>query len=215
MSAEASLLSPEMIAFMQAALTQALPRLGKTAPNPPVGCVIVRDGHIVGAGATAPGGSPHAEEEALKAAGEQALGAVAFVTLEPCGERSSGAPSCSEKLIEAGVTAVIYACSDPSPMASSRGLERLKQAGVSTLKGPLSKTCEVLIEANRHFYKTGLPMVRVADGPEGFETMFVPLKDYSLEHSLQFMASKGFRRLYVPTESGLIPALEAEGLLTL
>jgi diaminohydroxyphosphoribosylaminopyrimidine deaminase / 5-amino-6-(5-phosphoribosylamino)uracil reductase len=210
-----SLISLDTVVFMRQALALAMPSLGKTSPNPAVGCVIVRDGKIVGEGATALGGTPHAEEEALKAAGSLARGAVAFVTLEPCGERSSGEPSCAQKLIDAGVTAVIYACNDPSPMASSRGLTLLKRAGVAVFPGPLSKNCETLIEANRHFYKTGLPMVRVADGPEGFDTLFTPLNGYTFEHSLQFMASKGFRRLYVPTDSDLIPALKAEGFLTL
>ena len=110
---------------MRLAIELARARLGLTGDNPAVGCVIVKGGAIVGQAATAEGGRPHAEEQALAMAGAAAHGAVAYVTLEPCGARSSGATSCAELLIAAGVARVVVAAADPSPMASGRGAERL------------------------------------------------------------------------------------------
>jgi diaminohydroxyphosphoribosylaminopyrimidine deaminase/5-amino-6-(5-phosphoribosylamino)uracil reductase len=111
--------------------------LGTTAENPNVGCVIVRDGHVVGIGWTMPGGRPHAETEALKMAGEAARGATAYVTLEPCGQRSAGTASCSERLVAAGIARVVIACTDASTYASGRGTERLRSAGLTVELGVL------------------------------------------------------------------------------
>ena len=122
---------------MRRAIQVALTNLGKTAPNPVVGCVIVRDGDILAEAATAPGGRPHAEEQALDAC--DARGATAYVTLEPCGARSSGTASCSQRLVAAGIARVVYACEDPSPLASGQGSERLAAAGVVVERGLLSR----------------------------------------------------------------------------
>jgi len=122
--------------FMRRAITVALPNLGKTAPNPVVGCVVVKDGQVIAEAATAPGGRPHAEEQAL--VGIDARGATAYVTLEPCGARSSGTAPCSQRLALAGVARVVYACEDPSPLASGQGSEKLIAAGVIVERGLLS-----------------------------------------------------------------------------
>lgn len=122
---------------MRRAIALARTNLGLTADNPSVGCVVVRAGVIVGEGATAPGGRPHAEEQALDRAGEAARGATAFITLEPCGARSSGGTSCSERLVAAGVTRVVIACEDASPYAAGQGAERLRAAGIETQLGVL------------------------------------------------------------------------------
>ena len=124
--------------FMRLAIDLARPRLGRTGDNPAVGCIIVKDGAVIGRGATAEGGRPHAEEAALLQAGEDARGATAYVTLEPCGERSAGTPSCAERLARAGVSRVVVACADPSPLASGRGGERLKAEGVTLETGVLA-----------------------------------------------------------------------------
>ncbi|WP_372783918.1 bifunctional diaminohydroxyphosphoribosylaminopyrimidine deaminase/5-amino-6-(5-phosphoribosylamino)uracil reductase RibD [Phenylobacterium sp.] len=116
--------------WMRRAIALARANLGLTGDNPSVGCVIVRDGMAIGEAATAPGGRPHAEEQALDQAGEAARGAAAYVTLEPCGERSAGHASCGERLASAGVARVFAACADPSAFASGRGVERLRAAGV-------------------------------------------------------------------------------------
>ena len=117
-------------AWMRRAIDLAHANVGRTGDNPSVGCVIVRNGEIVGQGATAEGGRPHAEELALAQADAEAKGATAYVTLEPCAERSSGALSCSQRLVAAGVARVVVACEDASPLAAGRGLKRLAEAGV-------------------------------------------------------------------------------------
>ena len=92
----------------------------------------------VGSGATAAGGRPHAEDQALVLAVDLARGATAFVTLEPCGARSSGGTACADLLIAAGVVRVVVACEDPSPFASGRGSERLMSAGIAVETGLLA-----------------------------------------------------------------------------
>ena len=130
--------------FMRRAIELAQAQVGRTGDNPAVGCVIVHGGRIVGAGATGDGGRPHAEELALAQAGELARVAVAYVTLEPCGQRSSGAPSCSERLIKAGVARVAVACADPSVFAAGQGGERLRASGITFDQGLLGSEAEGL-----------------------------------------------------------------------
>ena len=141
------------IAFMRRAIALAAPRVGQTGSNPAVGCVIVKNGQVIAEAATAEGGRPHAEEQALAAAGAAARGAVAYVTLEPCGERSSGAASCSELLVLAGVARVVVACADPSSKAARRGLERLSAAGVEIEDGILGTDCDPLYRAYRQNFR--------------------------------------------------------------
>lgn len=126
------------LSYMRRAIALARGNVGLTADNPSVGCVIVAGGRVVGEGATAPGGRPHAEEQALAQAGDAARGATAYVTLEPCGARSKGGRSCSQLLAEAGVGRVVVACEDPSPFASGQGAERLVAAGVPVELGLLA-----------------------------------------------------------------------------
>ena len=109
---------------------------GLTGPNPSVGCVIVdAAGHIVGEGVTGQGGRPHAEDVALKEAGVRAKGGTAYVTLEPCRARSSGAASCASKLVSAGIGRVVVAIEDPHPTAKD-GIRVLRDAGVNVVIGP-------------------------------------------------------------------------------
>lgn len=124
------------IEHMRRAIAVALPNVGRTAPNPCVGCVIVSDGEVIAEACTAEGGRPHAEEQALAAA--DARGATAYVTLEPCGARSAGGLSCSELLLAAGVARVVIACEDASPYASGQGAERLRAAGIAVEIGLLA-----------------------------------------------------------------------------
>lgn len=125
--------------FMERALFIARGQAGRTAPNPSVGCVIVKDGVIIGEGVTADGGRPHAEEIALDRAGAAARGATVYVTLEPCGARSGGGPGCAERLALAGVERVVMAVADPSPFAAGLGLEILTAAGVSVDQGLMAE----------------------------------------------------------------------------
>ena len=135
--------------WMRRAIDLARTNVGRTAENPSVGCVIVKDGVVLGEAVTAPGGRPHAEEQALRITGPAARGATAYVTLEPCGERSSGARSCSELLVTAGVARVVVAAADSSPLASGRGVLRLRDAGVATDLGLLSTEAGRLYTAYR------------------------------------------------------------------
>lgn len=135
-------------AYMRQAIVEAFANHGLTAPNPSVGCVIVKDGVIIAACATAPGGRPHAEEQALASLAEgEARGATVYVTLEPCGARSSGTASCADRLIAAGVARVVYACDDPSPFASGQGSERLRAARIMVEAGLLSSEADLLYAA--------------------------------------------------------------------
>lgn len=123
---------------MRRAIALAREHVGLTADNPSVGCVVVKDGEVVGEGVTGRGGRPHAEEQALDMAGERARDAIAYVTLEPCGARSSGAASCSQRLVMAGVAEVVIACEDASPFAAGQGAERLAAAGIAVRLGVLA-----------------------------------------------------------------------------
>lgn len=109
---------------------------GSTAPNPNVGCLIVSpEGEVVGRGATAAGGRPHAEAVALAQAGERAAGSTVFVTLEPCTHQSERGPACSNLLVEAKPARVIVALKDPDPRTSGKGLGRLREAGIDVKLG--------------------------------------------------------------------------------
>jgi diaminohydroxyphosphoribosylaminopyrimidine deaminase/5-amino-6-(5-phosphoribosylamino)uracil reductase len=128
---------PHDIQFMKTALTLAARGLGQVAPNPAVGCVIVReDGEgprIVGRGWTQPGGRPHAETEALGRARELAKGATAYVSLEPCSHRGKTGP-CAEALLDAGIARVVGAVADPNPEVAGRGFAMLQEKGVEVVE---------------------------------------------------------------------------------
>jgi diaminohydroxyphosphoribosylaminopyrimidine deaminase / 5-amino-6-(5-phosphoribosylamino)uracil reductase len=119
---------------MRAALALARRGLGRVWPNPAVGCVIVKDGRVVGRGWTQPGGRPHAETEALARAGAAADGATAYVTLEPCCHWGR-TPPCADALIAAGVRRVVAAIEDPDPRVAGGGLARLRAAGIAVEAG--------------------------------------------------------------------------------
>lgn len=133
--------------------------LGRTAPNPTVGCLIVKNGSVIAAARTADGGRPHAEALALTQAGEAARGATAYVTLEPCAHHGR-TPPCAEALIDAGIARIVIGCVDPDPRVSGRGIEMLKAAGVEVLTIHDSR----LTTLNQGFFRrvtNGLPYVSV------------------------------------------------------
>ena len=144
--------------YMKRALTLAKKGLGKTYPNPAVGCVIVKNNVIVGEGWHKRAGGHHAEIHALEMAGTEAQGADVYVTLEPC-SHTGKTPPCSEALIRAGVKRVVAGMSDPNPQVNGGGLRALRQAGIETLCGVLENECRAI---NLPFLKhitTGLPFV--------------------------------------------------------
>ncbi|POA19526.1 bifunctional diaminohydroxyphosphoribosylaminopyrimidine deaminase/5-amino-6-(5-phosphoribosylamino)uracil reductase RibD [Pseudomonas sp. FW300-N1A1] len=131
-----------------------------THPNPRVGCVIVRDGQIVGEGWHVRTGEPHAEVHALRAAGENARGATAYVTLEPCSHHGR-TPPCADALVNAGLARVVAAMQDPNPAVAGRGLQRLEQAGIAIQSGVLEGEARKLNEGFLKRMEHGLPFVRV------------------------------------------------------
>ena len=149
---------PEDIRWMRAALGLARRAVGSTAENPAVGCVIVRDGVVVGRGATQPGGRPHAETEALRQAGAAARGATAYVTLEPCAHHGQ-TPPCAEALASAGLSRVVAAIRDPDPRVDGGGLLALERAGIEVVTNVLSEDAAQLMAGFLARLKSGRPHV--------------------------------------------------------
>lgn len=142
-----------------------LARLGcfTTAPNPNVGCVIVRDGEIVGEGYHLRAGEPHAEVHALRMAGERARGATAYVTLEPCSHHGR-TPPCADALVAAGVARVVAAMQDPNPEVAGRGLYKLQQAGIDVRHGLMLSDAEAVNPGFLKRMRTGFPYVQLKLG---------------------------------------------------
>jgi diaminohydroxyphosphoribosylaminopyrimidine deaminase/5-amino-6-(5-phosphoribosylamino)uracil reductase len=130
-------------AHMARALQLAARGLFTTSPNPRVGCVIVKDGRVVGEGWHERTGTPHAEVHALKAAGKAAQGATAYVTLEPCSHHGR-TPPCAEALIQAGVTRVVAAMRDPNPLVAGGGITMLTLAGIEAEVGLMEAEARAL-----------------------------------------------------------------------
>lgn len=129
-------------------------------PNPNVGCVIVKDGIIVGEGFHPRAGQPHAEVFALRQADEQALGATAYVTLEPCAHYGR-TPPCAKGLVEAGVAKVVVACPDPNPLVAGKGVQILKDAGIEVEVGICKQEAHSLNHGFLKAMATGMPYVRL------------------------------------------------------
>jgi len=153
---------------MRAALNYARRGLGRVAPNPSVGCVLVKGGHVIARGRTDEGGRPHAEAAALAIAGAEAKGSTAYVTLEPCAAHGRGGP-CAEALIKAGVARAIIACIDPNPAVCGKGIEILKASGMEVVVGVLEEEAKGL---NKGFFlrvmeKRPLVTLKIASTKEG------------------------------------------------
>jgi len=148
---------------MQAALALARRGLGTVWPNPAVGCVIVKEGRVVGRGWTQPGGRPHGETEALRRAGEGAVGATAYVSLEPCCHWGQ-TPPCVDALIAAGIRRVVVPLEDPDPRVAGGGLRRLHEAGLEVETGLCAAEAA---EVNAGFFsrlRLGRPLVTLKLG---------------------------------------------------
>ena len=145
---------------MREACSQAERGLGKTAPNPAVGCVIVKGGRELARGYHRRAGRPHAEIEALRRAGVAARGATAYVTLEPCCHHGKTGP-CTEALVVAGVARVVAGCRDPDPRVAGKGLAALRRRGIETRSGVEKARCEDLIRGFSHWVAHGEPWVHL------------------------------------------------------
>lgn len=160
---------------MALALEWAAKGMYITAPNPRIGCVIVKDGDVIGAGHTQPAGQAHAEIQALRdaaARGNDVRGATAYVTLEPCSHYGR-TPPCSKALVEAGLGRVVAAMGDPNPLVAGRGMAQLEAAGIAVAMGELASEAH---ELNIGFFKRmrqGLPWVRLktAASLDGFTAL--------------------------------------------
>jgi diaminohydroxyphosphoribosylaminopyrimidine deaminase/5-amino-6-(5-phosphoribosylamino)uracil reductase len=146
--------------YMGRALVLARRGLYTTDPNPRVGCVLVRDGAVVGEGWHVRAGEGHAEVNALRQAGERALGATAYVTLEPCSHHGR-TPPCADTLVNAGIARMVCAMVDPNPAVAGRGLERLRSAGVEVHSGLLEAQARALNPGFIKRMEQGRPWVRL------------------------------------------------------
>ncbi|MBA1262384.1 bifunctional diaminohydroxyphosphoribosylaminopyrimidine deaminase/5-amino-6-(5-phosphoribosylamino)uracil reductase RibD [Stutzerimonas stutzeri] len=146
-------------AWMAHALRLARQGLYSTHPNPRVGCVIVKNGELIGEGWHVRAGEPHAEVHALRQAGERACGATAYVTLEPCSHHGR-TPPCAEALVKAGVARVVAAMCDPNPLVAGRGLERLRSVGIEVASGVLESEARALNIGFVKRMESGLPFLR-------------------------------------------------------
>lgn len=200
--------------FMRRALTLAAERLGRTWPNPAVGCVLAKQDMAIAEGATGEGGRPHAEEVALAAAGPGATGATAYIALEPCARRSSTALSCTDRLIAARVARVVVATRDPHPNAAGVGVERLKQAGIAVEEGLCGEEARALNAGFIARVVTGLPLVAADAARQRYDASFNPSPGEDMRAALRRLGAAGFTRLCVPPGGPLAAALEQEGLLS-
>jgi diaminohydroxyphosphoribosylaminopyrimidine deaminase/5-amino-6-(5-phosphoribosylamino)uracil reductase len=144
--------------LMRECLALAQLKIGLTSPNPAVGCVIVREGKVVGRGSTALGGRPHAEPQAIAEAGELARGATAYVSFEPCAHQGQ-TPPCARAMVEAGVARVVIGCLDPYPPVRGRGIAILNTARIATTIGVLESECRRMNEGFIARVTRGRPFV--------------------------------------------------------
>ncbi len=150
--------SPDDERFMRRALALAEKGRGRTSPNPMVGAVTVRDGHIIGEGHHAQAGGPHAEVVALEQIAGTARGADLYVTLEPCCHYGR-TPPCTDRIVQAGIRRVVIPTLDPNPLVSGRGMQHLREAGIIVESGLLAEEATRLNEVFERFIRSHIPFV--------------------------------------------------------
>jgi len=181
--------------YMALALREAMQGVGLSSPNPPVGCLLVKDGRILGRGVHTRAGDPHGEIMALREAEAQALGvrgATAFVTLEPCCHHGR-TPPCTDALVRAGIRRVVVGVRDPNPRVDGGGLSMLREQGVEVVEGVLGPACARFHAPFFKLIRTGLPWVSLklalgsdgGIGPEGLATQVTPPALQALAHALR------------------------------
>lgn len=188
--------------YMDCAIAMARSQLGRTAPNPSVGCVIVKQGRIIGRGATADNGRPHAEPQALAMAGAQARGADVYVTLEPCAFHGQ-TPPCADALIAAEVARVIIACEDRHPKVAGRGADMLREAGCLVQSGLREHDAAALYAGFFKRLETGMPELRIDARTHLFDAHLDTLSGQSLKDHARTLATSGANRV------ALLPGSEA------
>lgn len=180
---------------MALALKEALNGVGLASPNPPVGCLLVKAGRILGRGVHTRAGDPHGEIMALReaeAGDEELRGSTAFVTLEPCCYHGR-TPPCTDALVRAGVTRVVVGVRDPNPRVDGGGLTMLREQGVEVVEGVLGAACARFHAPFFKWIRTGLPWVSLklalgsdsSVGPQGQNTLVTPPEFQRLAHSLR------------------------------
>jgi diaminohydroxyphosphoribosylaminopyrimidine deaminase/5-amino-6-(5-phosphoribosylamino)uracil reductase len=192
--------------MMRRALVLARKGVGRTSPNPAVGCVIVRDGQIVGEGWHHKAGTPHAEIHALQQAMDLARGADLYVTLEPCSHYGK-TPPCAEAVIAAGVARVFVGMIDPNPLVSGAGVARLRAAGIRVETGLLEEACRTV---NRPFIKhvtTGLPFVTMKSA------MTLDGRTATISGDSRWISSPASRRLVHRLRAGTDAVMTGAGTL--
>ncbi|MEP3071965.1 bifunctional diaminohydroxyphosphoribosylaminopyrimidine deaminase/5-amino-6-(5-phosphoribosylamino)uracil reductase RibD [Maricaulis sp.] len=197
--------------FMGLALALARGQLGRTAPNPAVGCVLVKDGQIVANGATADGGRPHAERVALTHAEAMARGCTAYVTLEPCAHYGR-TPPCALGLIEAGIARVVIACLDRYHEVAGRGIAMLEAAGIEVVTGLGEADAQALYEAFFHRLETGTPLLFADSRTAGYETALDPVPVSERDTTLKQLGEQGFSRVRIAPDTKFARDLVARGL---
>lgn len=202
-------------AHMARALELARAMLGRVAPNPAVGCVIVKDGAVAAEGATADGGRPHAEEVALDAAGARAEGATVYMSLEPCATRTTGHDACADRLVAARVARVVVACEDPHPFADGEGVARLKAAGIDVRLGVARREAEALNAGFFLVVREGRPFVAVDADPTPYDADLEIDPNTELLPALRDLAVAGLTRVRAKPGSPLAEALRRAGLADL
>ncbi|WP_300528092.1 bifunctional diaminohydroxyphosphoribosylaminopyrimidine deaminase/5-amino-6-(5-phosphoribosylamino)uracil reductase RibD [Maricaulis sp.] len=196
--------------LMSLALAQAWAQLGRTTPNPSVGCVLAQGDRIIATGATADRGRPHAERVALDKAGAQARGATAYVTLEPCAHHGQ-TPPCAEALVEAGVARVVIACHDHDPRVSGKGVGILQSAGIETVDGFLADLGEPLYSAFFHRLKTGRASLFLDRRTLTYEATATSRSLKALDQELTALGEKGISRVRLDPSDPLAQTALAAG----
>jgi diaminohydroxyphosphoribosylaminopyrimidine deaminase/5-amino-6-(5-phosphoribosylamino)uracil reductase len=197
--------------FMGLALAMARSQLGRTAPNPAVGCVLVKDGRIVATGATADGGRPHAERAALDKAAGLSRGCTAYVTLEPCAHHGR-TPPCAEALIEAGVTRVVVACLDRYHEVDGRGVSMLEAAGIAVETGLGEADAAPLYAGFFQRLETGRPLVFADSRRAPYDATFAPVPKAEIDAALDALGDRGLSRVRVEPDTPFAVALIERGL---
>lgn len=197
--------------FMDSALALARSQLGRTAPNPAVGCLIVKNGAVAGRGATGDGGRPHAERIALDQAGETARGATVYVSLEPCAHHGV-TPPCAQALIDAGVARVVFACPDPDPRVNGGGAAMLNRAGIVVQQGLREAEAKTL---NAGFFRRlsdGRPLISIDLLDGGYDSTLSGEAFEDLDKLLKFLTNSHLTRIRIMPGTRLASRVNEAGL---